>query len=48
MRNTLKLIKHLTLLETLVHRQTDRQTDIVRYRAAIAAKNAVNSGHLVP
>ena len=31
----------LTLLETRCDRPTDRQTDIVRYRAAIAAKNAI-------
>ena len=36
-------LKHLTfdIISLFTDRQTDRQTDIIRYRAAIAAKNNV-------
>ena len=34
-------------IKLVVHRQTDRQTDIVTYRAAIAAKNVSNNNSLI-
>ena len=33
-------------IKLVVHRQTDRQTDIVTYKAAIAAKNKKNNTYV--